>query len=451
MGRRHWFHWIVFVGCLGLMVGMWIHRDTDEPIPGADERGAEQTGSQKGTHTSVANSASGVAKTARGHVHIHEQGVDGHGNPVVVPPEIPAEKLERIDALYASLPRTKAREKVIEVLTEGMDALSAAKYLKTLDGFHGDFRGDAYKYADRALAEDSDSFDALFLKLQLSSDYAEREAGFLRLYEMDPHSFDVVHRLGAVIMRRNPEESLEYLQQAVELRPRESGAHVTLAMCYHKLGRLEEALATYEKAHQLYPGELSQMGLDHVRSDIEWAKTQGNRKVVPEETTSEDTFSESPLQEDMPQPAPTEGLEHETELGEAPPEEEKRTLSPEARQAMEAEFEKLLSEYERMIRGESAPGDFGNQQISDLKRSIESSPNRSGSYLELGRAYEKAGEDKKAAEVYRQARKRFPKDKRFQRTEKDGAPPRGKSESSRKRRGGARSDADKDPPPESKQ
>ena len=392
MRRRHWFYWILFLGGLGLMVGMWIHRDTDEPIPGGDERGAEQTGSQKGTHTSVANSASGVAKTARGHVHIHEQGVDGHGNPVVVPPEIPAEKLERIEALN-SLSPFEAKKKELEVLTEGLDALSAAKYLKTLDGFHGDFRDAIREYAERALVDDPDSFNALFLKLQLSSDNAEREAGFLRLYEMDPHSFDVVHRLGAVIMRRNPEESLEYLQQAVELRPRESGAHVTLAMCYHKLGRLEEALATYEKAHQLYPGELSQMGLDHVRSDIQWAKAQGNREAVPEETAPEETFSEAPLQEDMPQPAPTEGLEHETELGEAPPEEEKRTLSPEARQAMEAEFEKLIAEYERMIRGESSPTDVGNQQISDLKRSIESSPNRSDSYLELGRAYEKAGED----------------------------------------------------------
>jgi tetratricopeptide (TPR) repeat protein len=99
---------------------------------------------------------------------------------------------------------------------------------------------------------------------------------------------------------------------------------------------------------------------------------------------------------------------------------------------MEVEFEKLLAEYERMIRGESAPADAVNRKISDLKRSIESSPNRSDSYLELGRAYEKAGDDKKAAEVYRQARKRFPKDKRFQRTLKKG--PRRGSESDRNRR-----------------
>jgi tetratricopeptide (TPR) repeat protein len=117
---------------------------------------------------------------------------------------------------------------------------------------------------------------------------------------------------------------------------------------------------------------------------------------------------------------------------------------------MEVEFEKLLAEYERMIRGESAPADSVNRTISDLKRSIESSPNRSDSYLELGRAYEKAGEDEKAAEVYRQARKRFPKDKRFQRTLKKGSRTRRGSESNRegRERPPQRSDEDKNPPSE---
>jgi predicted DNA-binding protein len=287
MRRRHWFYWILFLGGLGLVVGVWIHRNTDESIPGGDERGAEQTGSQKGTHTSVANSASGVAKTARGHVHIHEQGVDGHGNPVVVPPEIPAEKLERINALYDRLSRTKARAKAIEVLTEGMDALSAAKYLKTLHGFYGDLSDAIREYAERALAENPDSFDALFIKSQLSSDDAEREAGFRRLYEMNPHSYDTVYELGSILVIRNSEEAVEYFQQAVAMRPREADAYLGLANSYHKFGYLEESLAAYQKAHQLHPDSFSQMGIDHVENDIEWARAQGNQEAVPEETAPE--------------------------------------------------------------------------------------------------------------------------------------------------------------------
>jgi tetratricopeptide (TPR) repeat protein len=168
-----------------------------------------------------------------------------------------------------------------------MDALSAAKYLKTLDGFHGDLRGDAYEYADRALAEDSDSFDALFLKTELSLEHAEKVAGFRQLYEMNPHSFDVVHNLGAMLAIRNPEESVQYLQQAVAMRPKEPGPYIDLGRSYHKLGRLEEALATYEKAHQLYPDPFLQASIEHVKSDIEWARTHGNREAVPEETAPE--------------------------------------------------------------------------------------------------------------------------------------------------------------------
>ena len=50
-----------------------------------------------------------------------------------------------------------------------------------------------------------------------------------------------------------------------------------------------------------------------------------------------------------------------------------------------------------------------------MERSIEARPNRAKSYLELARAYEEAGEDEKAAEVYHRARERFPEDKQVQR------------------------------------
>ena len=137
-----------------------------------------------------------------------------------MPPEIPAEKLERIDALYDSLSPLEASRKELEVLTEGMDALSAAKYLKTLRWLPWRLSRCDREYAERALAENPDSFDALFIKSQLSSDDAEREAGFRRLYEMNPHSFDVVHNLGAMLAIRNPEEAVQYLQQAVAMRPK---------------------------------------------------------------------------------------------------------------------------------------------------------------------------------------------------------------------------------------
>ena len=287
MRRRHLFYWIVFVGCLGLVVGVWVHRNADERVPEDGKSGTERISSQKGTHTSVETSVSGVAKTFHGHAYVHEHGLDDHGNPVVVPPEIPAEKLERIDALYDSLSPLEASRKELEVLTEGMDALSAAKYLKTLHGFYGDLSDAIREYAERALAENPDSFDALFIKSQLSLDDAEREAGFRRLYEMNPHSYDTVYELGSILVIRNSEEAVEYFQQAVAMRPREADAYLGLANSYHKFGYLEESLAAYQKAHQLHPDSFSQMGIDHVENDIEWARAQGNQEAVPEETAPE--------------------------------------------------------------------------------------------------------------------------------------------------------------------
>jgi tetratricopeptide (TPR) repeat protein len=257
------------------VVGLWIHRNTDEHGPEGGKRGTKQ----------VENSG-GVPKTSRSHEHVHTQGVGDHDHPVAVAPEIPTEKLERIEDLN-SLSPFEARKKRLEILTEGMDALSAAKYLKTLDGFHGDFRDAIREYAERALAENPDSFDALFIKSQLSSDDAEREAGFRRLYEMNPHSYDTVYELGSILVIRNSEEAVEYFQQAVAMRPREADAYLGLANSYHKFGYLEESLAAYQKAHQLHPDSFSQMGIDHVENDIEWARAQGNQEAVPEETAPE--------------------------------------------------------------------------------------------------------------------------------------------------------------------
>ena len=188
MRRRHWFYWILFVGCLGLVVGVWIHRNADEPIPKM-ERVELNRSVHKKKHTQVlALLPLALPKRFTDTCTFTSTDVDDHGNPVVVPPEIPAEKLERIDALYDSLSPLEASRKELEVLTEGMDALSAAKYLKTLHGFYGDLSDAIREYAERALAENPDSFDALFIKSQLSSDDAEKEAGFRRLYEMNPHS-----------------------------------------------------------------------------------------------------------------------------------------------------------------------------------------------------------------------------------------------------------------------
>ena len=380
-------------------------------------------------------------------------------------PSIPDSKLERIADFYASLnsvgytyPYDGPHPKEIEILTEGMDTLSGAQYLKALS--HFDY---ALEYAERALAENPGSFEALLLRTQLlpSDREDERESGFRQLVERDGHSVEALVGLASALSG-HPSEAIEYLQHAITIDPSNGGAYRALGSNYERLGRYDEALAAHKKAFQIDPGQVSAVHIRAIQEGNPIIKpiTQKSESQLPEEGLSQGASSQAP-QEALVSPIPdsSEGVESETTFDSEPliepPENERRALSPQAQQAMEAEFEKLMKEYEQMIRGESAPTGAIERQIADFRRSISEHPNQKESYLELGQAYEKAGEHEKAATVYRQARKRFPKDEQVKR----------KSESFRKRRGQAQSEQranerdgdkqqrsgnEKDAPPEAK-
>ena len=153
-----------------------------------------------------------------------------------VTPSIPDSKLERIADLYASLnsvgyvyPYEGPHPKEIEILTEGMDTLSAAQYLKALS--HFDY---ALEYAERALAENPASFEALLLRTQLLplDREDEREAGFRQLVKRDGHSVEALVGLAWVVSDRNPSEAIEYLQHAIKIDPSNGGAYRALGSSY---------------------------------------------------------------------------------------------------------------------------------------------------------------------------------------------------------------------------
>ena len=123
MTRTHLLYGLLVVGSLCLILFVWLNGGN---TPDADKTIRDQ-------HSGVDSPAVSDAPTQAKHGH----GVLGHDGFVIEegyspPPEIPADKLEQIQALYDKQPRAKAEEKVDEILTEGMDALSAAKYLESL-------------------------------------------------------------------------------------------------------------------------------------------------------------------------------------------------------------------------------------------------------------------------------------------------------------------------------
>lgn len=183
--------------------------------------------------------------------------------------EIPADKDKRIQALYDKLPRAEAEEKAIEILTEGMDAFSAAKYLETLHGHYGDFRSAVREYVARAVAENPGDFDVLLFKTQRTVHDQEREAGYRQLYEMNPDSVEVLIGLGGALRSSKPDEAIVYLQKAITLSPEHPDAQYHLAVSYEFTGELTNALAAAEKAYELAPYWTTKAFVDSIKFSIE--------------------------------------------------------------------------------------------------------------------------------------------------------------------------------------
>jgi len=145
----------------------------------------------------------------------------------------------------------------VEILVEGMDDLSAARYLKMLGGYDEYAR----EYAARALAENPDDFEALFIWTKLQELDADRETGFRKLLEMNPNFVPVLIELGAMLARDAPEEAIEYMERANRLRPDTTLFY--LGVSYQRVGEYDKALAVLNRAHEL---NRAPMALAHIQA-----------------------------------------------------------------------------------------------------------------------------------------------------------------------------------------
>ena len=175
------------------------------------------------------------------------------------PPEIPAEKRQRISELYdrhspdrdnvnrdADWATTGPPREEVDILAEGLDPLSAAKFLKALGGY-GKY---ASEYADKALAENPDDFETLLVWTKLRFDDEEREYGYRRLLEMDPNSITVLTGLGSLLANDAPEEAIEHLEKANSLDP--AAGLYDLGWAYQRVGEYDKAVTALKKAYQRY-------------------------------------------------------------------------------------------------------------------------------------------------------------------------------------------------------
>ena len=197
----------------------------------------------------------------------------------ISPPEISAEKRQRISELYdrhspdrdnvnrdADWATTGPPREEVDILADGLDALSAAKFLKALGGYAAYAR----EYADKALAENPDDFETLLFWTQFrnSDEQTEEIAGYRRLLEMNPNSIPALVGLGTRLARNAPEEAIEVLEKANKLDSSAGLYH--LGISYQGLGEYDKALTVLKKEYARYPAPLLKSHIEAIESGNPW-------------------------------------------------------------------------------------------------------------------------------------------------------------------------------------
>ena len=197
------------------------------------------------------------------------------------PPEIPAEKRQRISELYdrhspdrdnvnrdAAWATAGPPREEVDILADGLDALSAAKFLKALGGYAAYAR----EYADKALAENPDDFETLLFWTQFrnSDEQTEEIAGYRRLLEMNPNSIPALVGLGRRLARNAPEEAIEVLERANKLDSSAGLYH--LGISYQSVGEYDKALTVLQKEYARYPAPLLKSHIEAIESGNPWIR-----------------------------------------------------------------------------------------------------------------------------------------------------------------------------------
>ena len=408
MTRRHLLYLILCVGGLCLVLYYTIYRHSPQPV-GDGGKGSQTLGTSEKNPMSFSNS-DGSRSVSQEREKTFK---------ALTSPEAMTDKWARVEALYDSLTeadwegvanRNGPHPKKVEILTEGMDAFTAAKYLAS----EGRYSDHLFEYAERAVAENPGDFEVLLFYARKHPYYREEEAEevYRQLLAMAPNSIEVLHELGRVLMYRKPAEAVVHIKKVIAMEPSSFEARMNLGWSYRELGRLDEALATFQAVYKIRSSSGAMNGINLIKGDMEWYRANNMQwETAPEEPPPAEISPEVPPQDFAPSiPDIPDRLEGEAAFDDEPrdftPPGENSGLSAAEQRDIDALI-RIIEEYEASITSRSDPSAIVEGQITDLERSVESGPNRAESYLELARAYEEAGEHEKAAEIYRRARERF--------------------------------------------
>ena len=249
-----------------------------------------------------------------------------------LPPPLPEELMERLNALYTGDPQPfeDLEEQRLDILAGDMDidttadflethqlynsailtqldAARAFKYLASLPGH----QKEATAYARRVLSEDPENLDARFYLLRSEPDDTTRTAAYRDILETHPDSVLAMNGLGSSLYFDHPEEAIQVLKKAQSLGSQHVG--FALGRAYERLGDYKTAWIHYRKALILDPdGQLIYMHMDGI------AKGEPLYKPIQPSTQTLMPPTGDGAQVPLPQETEADATAVETEPSETP-------------------------------------------------------------------------------------------------------------------------------------
>ena len=174
----------------------------------------------------------------------------------------------RTQAQRGEISNEEYEREVGKIQVENLDPLTAAKHFLTHSGTGSINAELGMEYAERAIHENPDSFEAhhvwtLCNRLYyLGTDDDKVIEGLRNLVDRFPNSSIAFQDLSWALywlypdpdLYAYPEEALDYVQRAIQLDDRIERNNSLLAICYRKLGEYEKALAVFQGMSEVHYG-----------------------------------------------------------------------------------------------------------------------------------------------------------------------------------------------------
>lgn len=190
--------------------------------------------------------------------------------------QYPKQMAQKLQDVASDLPIEVYREKIVRIVSEGLDTCTAAVFVLKMGGYYEEAR----TLFEKAIAEKPDDFYALYYwgGLTESEKPDEAETRLRRLVEMQPDSLIAVFALGRHIVDTHPEprEAIPYLEHAYTLNPEWHGPIYNLGVAYYRLQEYEKALR-YLQASEVFtgPGDISSVLISVIQSTSTHEAIQG--------------------------------------------------------------------------------------------------------------------------------------------------------------------------------